>query len=207
MKNIKKIMITIGLLFLCSIFTRGIIIKADVITLPYKDDNGFKNINIIDLAKAINLDVKKENNKIEMIINNKKLSFDPEGSYVYLDDEILTLRSRPVIDIETNEIYKLPTLSKITKDGEGYLFPLEFIEKYLKIRGSNNGIIVNNNKVEIIEAVNAEKSDKNEAVKPGTDKEEAKEKEKVEDEEKTNNIVDAPEPPEAPDAVDPIIFD
>ena len=125
--------------------------------------------------------MKKENNKIEMTINNKKLSFDPEGSYVYVDDKILTVKSRSVLDINSNEIYELPILSKLTLDGEGYLFPISFIEKYLKIRCSNNGVIVNNNKVETIEDINVEKSDNNKSVTPSANTEKIKEKEKVEE--------------------------
>jgi hypothetical protein len=212
MRNIKKIMLAIGMLFIFSVFCRGIIIKADVVTVPFKDDNGIKSINIIDLAKAINLEVKKENNKIEMTINNKKLFFDPEESYVYLDDQILTLKSRSVLDIENSEIYKLPILSKITKEGEGYLFPQEFIEKYLNIRCSNNGIIVNNNKVETTEDSSTEKADSNKTISPSKNTEKIKEEEKVEEKKKTNNAVEAPEAPEAPEspeepeAPDPIIF-
>lgn len=207
MKNIKKIMIAIGLIFIFSISYSSITINADVVTVPYKDDNGKKGINIIELAKAINLDVKKENNKIEMTINNKKLSFDPEGSYVYVDDKILTVKSRSVLDINSNEIYELPILSKLTLDGEGYLFPISFIEKYLKIRCSNNGVIVNNNKVETIEDINVEKSDNNKSVTPSANTEKIKEKEKVEEAKKINNGAEAPEAPEAPEPPDPIVFD
>ena len=220
MKNIKKIGLAIMLIFMLSIFYRGIIIKADVVIVPFKDDNGSKSINIMDLAKAINLEVKKENNKIEMTINNKKISFDTEGSYIYLDDKILTLKSKFVIDIDSNERYELPSLSKITKDGDGYLFPIAFIEKYLKIKCSNDGVIVNNNKVETIEDTSAKKADSNKNIAPSenTEKnnEKTKEKEKVEEDKKTNKVgegpeapesPEAPQAPEAPKAPDPIVID
>lgn len=211
MKNIKKIGLAIGLIFLCSICYRGIVIKADVVTVPCKDDNGSKSINIIELAKAINIEPKRDNNKIEMTINNKKLSFDTEGSYIYLDDKILTLRSKYVIDIDSNERYELPSLSKITKDGDGYLFPIDFIEKYLKIKCSNDGVIVNNKKVETIEDTSAKKADSNKNIAPSTntEKNNEKTKQKVEEDKKNNKVIEGPEAPEAPQAPespDPIVF-
>lgn len=215
MKNIKKIGIAIGLIFLISISHRGIIIKADVVTIPYKDDIGSKSIDIIELAKAINIDIKRNNNKIEMTINNKKLSFDTEGSYIYLDDKILTLKSKFVIDIDSNERYELPILSKITKDGEGYLFPINFIEKHLKIRCNNDGIIVNNNKVETIEDSSVENSDNYKIIEPSinTEKNNKKINEEAKEENKINKVAEEPEAPEAPESPDapelpdPIVMD
>lgn len=219
MRNIKKTVLVLGLIFLFSIFYKGIVIKAEVVTVPYTDDSGSKAINIIELAKAMNIETKNNNNKIEMTINNKKLSFDTEGSYIYLDDKILTLKSRIVIDIDSNERYDLPILTKITKDGDGYLFPMAFIEKHLKIRCTNDGIIVNRNKVETIEDSiedsSAESSDNTNNIDSSTNteknNEKTKENEKVEEKvEEENNGVEAPEAPEAPDAPespDPIVID
>lgn len=138
MKKIKKLCIVIIGIFTFSMCFTTSTVKAKEV--KYKDNNGVKSVDIIELAKAMNLPINKNGNNIEITINNKKLSFNDEDSYVYIDNKIITLNYTTFTDENSSKEYKLPTFSRITKDGDGYLFPVEFVETYLGVQAGENSI-------------------------------------------------------------------
>lgn len=140
MKKINRFIIVL-IVSIISVFSlTRISTNADEITVKYKDNNGVESVDIIQLAKAMNVNVIKKDKDISMVINNKKLAFNEDNSYLYVDDKIVTLCYTK--GISDDEEYKLPALTKITKDGDGYLFPVEFIEEYLGISGGDDSIVI-----------------------------------------------------------------
>ena len=140
-KNKCKI-IGVVIIFLFTLTSIPLVSKAKTITISYKDNNGIKCVNIEELAKAMKSEVKRDKDKITITINGKVISFKENDSFIAIDGQVIAMKTESKQIEGSKESFNLPIPQKIVKDGEGYLIPIDILEKYMGIKGTENGVII-----------------------------------------------------------------
>lgn len=122
--------------------------NASGIIIPYVEDHNVDAVNIVDLAKAMNVEVKEVDDGIEMFLNNKKVSIYDNDSTIYINGSAVPYKTTKMKDFETGEYYQMPITQTPTKVGDGYLIPKTIIEDNIGIECESDGIHVGDIKVE-----------------------------------------------------------
>jgi len=132
--------------------------NAKGIIIPYVEDNGVNAVNIVDLAKAMHVEVKEVDGGIEMFINNNKVSIYDNDSTIYINGTAVPYKTTKMKDFETGEYYQMPIAQKPTKVGDGYLIPKTIIEDNIGIECESDGIHINDIKVQTASSVDSSAS-------------------------------------------------
>lgn len=111
-------------------------------TIPYKEAYGQKSVNVVDLAKAMKAEIKQNGKGIEIFMNGKGLTVYPDHKYVYVNGNLTPLKTEKVKDYDTGVEFDFPIGETPTKDGEGYLIPMNILETHFGIKGTEEGISV-----------------------------------------------------------------
>ncbi|MFR4998499.1 MAG: hypothetical protein ACLUDK_14905 [Clostridium paraputrificum] len=143
MLNIKKILIatTVSLgIFL----TANNVVSADT-TLSYKDVDGVKCVNIVELARLKGEQISGVTHEVygkgyNITFDGKLVTIYEEAPCIFIDGKMTVLKTE-VISADGLE-YNFPVMQTPAKEGDGFLIPMFVVEKNLGIKGSEEGIVV-----------------------------------------------------------------
>lgn len=143
MLNIKKLLIatTVSLgIFL----TANNVASADT-TLSYKDVDGVKCVNIVELARLKGEQISGVTHEVygkgyNITFNGKLVTIYEEAPCIFIDGKMTVLKTE-VISADGLE-YNFPVMQTPAKEGDGFLIPMFVVEKNLGIKGSEEGIVV-----------------------------------------------------------------
>lgn len=108
--------------------------------IPYVEDHNVEAVNIVDLAKVMNVEVKEVNGGIEMFLNNKRVAIYDDDATIYINGSAVPYKTTKMKDSDTGEYYEMPISQKPTKVGDGYLIPKSIIEDKIGIDCESDGI-------------------------------------------------------------------
>lgn len=145
MVNIKKLLMTIIVSGIIMIIPNNTTIANASTTLAYKEVDGVKCVNIVELAKLKGEQLSEATHEVygkgyNITINGKSVTIYEEAPYIFIDGRITTLKTE-VISADGLE-YNFPVMQKPTKEGDGFLIPMFVVEKGLGIKGTEEGIVV-----------------------------------------------------------------
>ena len=143
MKNIKVKVISAVMASMFLIYAIPDIVKAEPITVNYTNDEGVQSVDIIELASALGENIENTDGNIKVNINGKIITFNENGSFIYIDGEVTALEVEEVEIIDSNDKYKLPLPKKIKNDKGLYLISRDIVEDYLGLECNDDGIIIN----------------------------------------------------------------
>lgn len=112
------------------------------IIIPYVEDHNVDSVNIVDLAKAMHVEVKKVDGGIQMYLNNKTVAIYDNDSTIYINGSAVPYKTTKMKDFDTGEYYEMPISQKPTKVGDGYLVPKSIIKDKIGIDCASDGIHV-----------------------------------------------------------------
>ncbi len=143
MLNIKKLLIatTVSLgIFL----TANNVVSADT-TLSYKDVDGVKCVNIVELARLKGEQISGVTHEVygkgyNITFDGKLVTIYEEAPCIFIDGKMTVLKTE-VISADGLE-YNFPVMQTPAKEGDGFLIPMFVVEKNLGIKGSEEGIVV-----------------------------------------------------------------
>lgn len=143
MLNIKKLLIatTVSLgIFL----TANNVVSADI-TLSYKDVDGVKCVNIVELARLKGEQISGVTHEVygkgyNITFDGKLVTIYEEAPCIFIDGKMTVLKTE-VISADGLE-YNFPVMQTPAKEGDGFLIPMFVVEKNLGIKGSEEGIVV-----------------------------------------------------------------
>ena len=145
MSNINKLFITIVVTCVIMIIPNNVTIANASTTLPYKDVDGVKCVNIVELAKLKGEQLSEATHEVygkgyNITLDGKLVTIYEEAPYIFVDGKMTVLKTE-VISADGLE-YSFPVMQKPTKEGDGFLIPMFVVEKSLGIKGSEEGIVV-----------------------------------------------------------------
>ena len=145
-KKIRQIIASLCLVMGVT-FINGLNLNAaDVI--PLKDAyEGEKSINIIELAKGLDVKVERDVSTVEglwetsfyMNLNGKGILIYPESQYLFIDGQTVPYKTKTVTDFTSKVDFKLPIPTTPQKDGEGFLIPIDVLEEYVGLKFTDKG--------------------------------------------------------------------
>ena len=145
-KKIRQIIASLCLVMGVT-FINGLNLNAaDVI--PLKDAyEGEKSINIIELAKGLDVKVEKDVSTVEGLwetsfyinLNGKGILIYPESQYLFIDGQTVPYKTKTVTDFTSKVDFKLPIPTTPQKDGEGFLVPINVLEEYVGLKFTDKG--------------------------------------------------------------------
>ncbi|WP_270566050.1 hypothetical protein [Clostridium beijerinckii] len=112
------------------------------IIIPYVEDHNVDSVNIVDLAKAMHVEVKKVDGGIQMYLNNKTVAIYDNDSTIYINGSAVPYKTTKMKDFDTGEYYEMPISQKPTRVGDGYLVPKSIIKDKIGIDCASDGIHV-----------------------------------------------------------------
>ena len=162
MVNIKKLLMSIIVAGTIMIIPNNMIIANASTTLAYKEVDGVKCVNIVELAKLKGEQLSEATHEVygkgyNITLNGKSVTIYEEAPYIFIDGRITTLKTE-VISADGLE-YNFPVMQKPTKEGDGFLIPMFVVEKGLGIKGTEEGIVVETPKEDEKEEVRYSASD------------------------------------------------
>ncbi|NLZ35186.1 MAG: hypothetical protein GX889_09855, partial [Clostridiales bacterium] len=145
-KKIRQIIASLCLVMGVT-FINGLNLNAaDVI--PLKDAyEGEKSINIIELAKGLDVKVEKDVSTVKGLwetsfyinLNGKGILIYPESQYLFIDGQTVPYKTKTVTDFTSKIDFKLPIPTTPQKDGEGFLIPINVLEEYVGLKFTDKG--------------------------------------------------------------------
>lgn len=117
--------------------------NANGIIIPYVEDHDVDSINIVELAKAMHVEVKKVDGGIQMYLNNKTVAIYDNDSTIYINGSAVPYKTTKMKDFDTGKYYDMAVYQKPTKVGDGYLIPKSIIEDKIGIKCGTDGIHIN----------------------------------------------------------------
>jgi hypothetical protein len=117
--------------------------------IPYVEDHDVDSVNIVDLAKAMHVEVKKVDGGIEMFLNNKTIKIYDNDATIHINGLSVPLKILEYKDPENSDkTIKMPMAQKPTKSGDGYLIPKTIIEENIGIKCDSDGIHIDSSTIE-----------------------------------------------------------
>lgn len=149
MLNIKKLLIA-TIVSLGIFLTANNVVSADT-TLSYKDVDGVKCVNIIELARLKGEQISEVTHEVygkgyNITFDGKLVTIYEEAPCIFIDGKMTVLKTE-VISADGLE-YNFPVMQTPAKEGDGFLIPMFVVEKNLGIKGSEEGIVVEKPKEE-----------------------------------------------------------
>ena len=143
MLNIRKLHIAI-IVLLGVFLTPNNVVSANT-TLSYKDVDGVKCVNIVELARLKGGQLSEATHEVygkgyNITLDGKLVTVYEEAPYIFIDGKITALKTE-VISADGLE-YNFPVMQTPAKEGDGFLIPMFVVEKSLGIKGSEEGIVV-----------------------------------------------------------------
>lgn len=145
-KKIRQIIASLCLVMGVT-FINGLNLNAaDVI--PLKDAyEGEKSINIIELAKGLDIKVERDVSTVKGLwetsfyinLNGKGILIYPESQYLFIDGQTVPYKTKTVTDFTSKIDFKLPIPTTPQKDGEGFLIPINVLEEYVGLKFTDKG--------------------------------------------------------------------
>ncbi|VYU63966.1 hypothetical protein [Clostridium tertium] len=145
MRNINKLFMTIIVIAIIMIIPNNVMIASADTTLSYKDVDGVKCVNIVELARLKGGQVSEATHEVygkgyKITFDGKLVTVYEEAPYIFIDGKITVLKTE-VISADGLE-YNFPVMQTPAKEGDGFLIPMFVVEKSLGIKGSEEGIVV-----------------------------------------------------------------
>ena len=159
----------INKLFITTIVSLGLfIIPGNAVsantTLSYKDVDGVKCVNIVELAKLKGEEVSDTSHDVygkgyNINLDGKLITIYEEAPYIFVDGKMVVLKSE-VISADGLE-FNFPVMQTPAKEGDGFLIPMYVVEKSLGIKGNEDGIVIEKTEEENKEDTNTGNNNSN----------------------------------------------
>lgn len=159
----------INKLFITTIVSLGLfLIPSNTVnantTLSYKDVDGVKCVNIVELAKLKGEEVSDTSHEVygkgyNINLDGKLITIYEEAPYIFVDGKMVVLKSE-VISADGLE-FNFPVMQTPAKEGDGFLIPMYVVEKSLGIKGNEDGIVIEKTEEENKEDTNTDNNNSN----------------------------------------------
>ena len=140
-KKLKSIIMVLALSMIISMTPNVKSYASNII--KFKEVDGQKCVNIVDYAKAMGAKVDVNGDETYIFMNGKGINIYENEPFIYVNGNIVALKTEKVTDYHTGEEFDFPMPQKPVKDENGgFLIPVDVMKEQLGVKVTDEGLVV-----------------------------------------------------------------